>query len=134
MAAIHENDARQNPYAPSTPVAHSHFNPVSPFFNTYDRFARWRADLGLPQPGTVENLQKEVKGSVLGFSSGFTLQSKSPFSYTSVELHIRWCPCRLDEESVYESVVPSHPFFRTRITNPSFFIQLWCHFCQRTGM
>jgi mitochondrial import receptor subunit TOM40 len=44
-------------------VVPSYFNPVSPFFNVYDRFARWRADLGLPQPGTVENLQKEVKGN-----------------------------------------------------------------------
>lgn len=71
MASIHETDARQNPYVPSTPVAHSYFNPISPFFNAYDRFARYRADRGLPQPGTVENLQKEVKGSVLGYSSRF---------------------------------------------------------------
>jgi len=27
-----------------------------------DRVNRWRADLGLPHPGSVENLQKEVKG------------------------------------------------------------------------
>lgn len=59
---LHDKEARQNPYTPSTPVDSSYFNPVSPFFNAYDRFARWRADLGLPQPGTVENLQKEVKG------------------------------------------------------------------------
>ena len=57
-------DASHSPS--STPVVvPSYFNPVSPFFNAYDRFARWRADLGLPQPGTVENLQKEVKGIAL---------------------------------------------------------------------
>lgn len=60
--ALHDKEARQSPYVHPTPVVPSYFNPVSPFFNAYDRFARWRADLGLPQPGTVENLQKEVKG------------------------------------------------------------------------
>ncbi|CAA7271690.1 unnamed protein product [Cyclocybe aegerita] len=60
-----EKDVHHNPYAPETPVTPSYFNPVSPFFNAYDRFARWRADLGLPQPGTVENLQKEVKATHL---------------------------------------------------------------------
>ncbi|KAF8163312.1 eukaryotic porin-domain-containing protein [Crassisporium funariophilum] len=60
-----EKDAHPNPYAPSTPVGSSYFNPVSPFFNAYDRFARWRVDLGLPQPGSVENLQKEVKATHL---------------------------------------------------------------------
>ncbi|KAF8238656.1 hypothetical protein L208DRAFT_1165629, partial [Tricholoma matsutake] len=43
----------------------SYFNPLSPFTDAYDRFARWRADLGLPHPGTVENLQKEVKATHL---------------------------------------------------------------------
>ncbi|KAH6918557.1 mitochondrial import receptor subunit tom40, partial [Coprinopsis sp. MPI-PUGE-AT-0042] len=39
--------------------------PMSPFFNAYDRVASWRRDLGLPHPGSVENLQKEVKGTHL---------------------------------------------------------------------
>ncbi|KAJ6502538.1 eukaryotic porin-domain-containing protein [Mycena sanguinolenta] len=39
----------------------SYFAPISPLFNAYDRFALWRADLGLSSPGTVENLQKETK-------------------------------------------------------------------------
>ena len=34
---------------------------VSPLTNVYDRFSRWRLSLGLPNPGTVENLTKEVK-------------------------------------------------------------------------
>jgi len=45
------------------PLKSSYFNPLSPFTDAYDRFAQWRADLGLPHPGTVENLQKEVKGT-----------------------------------------------------------------------
>lgn len=53
----------------STPlIVPSYFNPISPFFNGYGRFARWRSDLGLPHPGTVENLQKEVKGDILSIS------------------------------------------------------------------
>lgn len=47
------------------PLKYSYFNPLSPFTDAYDRFARWRADLGLPHPGTVENLQKEVKGTYI---------------------------------------------------------------------
>lgn len=60
MASTHfpGDDAHSKP----TPVVPSYFNPISPFFNAYDRFARWREDLGLPHPGSVENLQKEVKG------------------------------------------------------------------------
>lgn len=60
-----EKDAHPTTYAPVNSTAHTYFNPLSPFHNVYNRFARWRADLGLPQPGSVENLQKEVKGIVL---------------------------------------------------------------------
>jgi len=63
MAASAEKVSDFKPQASEKPVAPSYFNPVSPFFDAYERFARWRADLGLPQPGTVENLQKEVKGT-----------------------------------------------------------------------
>ncbi|KDQ60810.1 hypothetical protein JAAARDRAFT_151570 [Jaapia argillacea MUCL 33604] len=31
----------------------------------YNRFSKWRSDLGLPNPGSVENLQKEVKSTHL---------------------------------------------------------------------
>lgn len=55
-----EKDAQPSTYAPEKSTAYSYFNPLS----IYNRFARWRADLGLPQPGTIENLQKEVKGIV----------------------------------------------------------------------
>ena len=34
---------------------------VSPLTNVYDRFSQWRSALGLSNPGTVENLTKEVK-------------------------------------------------------------------------
>ncbi|KAJ7155951.1 eukaryotic porin-domain-containing protein [Mycena crocata] len=56
-------DTLLDPYSPSNP--HSYFSPISPLFNAYDRFALWRADLGLPHPGTVENLQKETKSTHL---------------------------------------------------------------------
>ncbi|KAF8077936.1 eukaryotic porin-domain-containing protein [Lyophyllum atratum] len=50
---------------PTIPSKTSYFNPISPFADVYDRFNQWRTDLGLPHPGTVENLQKEVKATHL---------------------------------------------------------------------
>lgn len=57
-----EKDALPSTNAHTTPIVPSYFTPVSPFFNAYDRITRWRQDLGLPYPGSVENTQKEVKG------------------------------------------------------------------------
>ena len=34
---------------------------VSPLAHVYDRFSQWKIALGLSNPGTVENLTKEVK-------------------------------------------------------------------------
>jgi mitochondrial import receptor subunit TOM40 len=65
-SALHaEKEVLVDAHAPLSPLPlkSSYFNPLSPFTDAYDRFARWRADLGLPHPGTVENLQKEVKGT-----------------------------------------------------------------------
>lgn len=41
----------------SSPVT----GPLSPAVNLYNRFWAWRKALDLPNPGTVENLTKEVK-------------------------------------------------------------------------
>ena len=93
MAAtsLAEKDAYPTTYAPLKSTVHSYFNPLSPFHNVYSRFARWRADLGLPQPGSVENLQKEVKGIVLSVvCSSFT---HFLHSYPSHKLSIRWSSC-----------------------------------------
>ncbi|RDB21047.1 putative mitochondrial import receptor subunit tom40 [Hypsizygus marmoreus] len=62
-----EKDGVLDPYAPESSITttYSYFNPISPFTDAYDRFAQWRTDLGLPHPGTVENLQKEVKATHL---------------------------------------------------------------------
>ncbi|KAI5899485.1 eukaryotic porin-domain-containing protein [Schizophyllum commune] len=56
-----------DPISHSTPAstAWSYFNPLSPLSNAYDRVQQWRADLGLPNPGTTENLQKEVRATTL---------------------------------------------------------------------
>ncbi|EPQ58732.1 hypothetical protein GLOTRDRAFT_27444, partial [Gloeophyllum trabeum ATCC 11539] len=57
-----------SPY-PSSSTKSSAWSPfysaVSPFTRTYDRFSQWRSDLALPCPGSVENLQKEVKSTHL---------------------------------------------------------------------
>jgi mitochondrial import receptor subunit TOM40 len=60
-----EKDAQPTTYASENLTAETSFSPLSPFLNVYNRFARWRSDLDLPQPGTIENLQKEIKGIVL---------------------------------------------------------------------
>ncbi|KAF7322987.1 hypothetical protein HMN09_00078400 [Mycena chlorophos] len=49
----------------STPSSLRYSPFAAPFANAYDRFALWRKDLGLPSPGTVENLQKEIKNTHL---------------------------------------------------------------------
>jgi mitochondrial import receptor subunit TOM40 len=46
---------------PSIPSKSSYFNPISPLTDAFERITQWKTDLGLPHPGTVENLQKEVK-------------------------------------------------------------------------
>ena len=67
MAAtsLAQKDAQPTTYAPGKSTAYTLFNPLLPLSNVYNRFARWRTDLDLPQPGSIENLQKEVKGIVL---------------------------------------------------------------------
>lgn len=43
----------------------SSFSALSPLTNVYRRFSDWRSALGLPNPGSVENLQKEIKNTHL---------------------------------------------------------------------
>ncbi|THH19300.1 hypothetical protein EW146_g1830 [Bondarzewia mesenterica] len=49
--------------APSSSKSSS--SALSPLANAYQRFSDWRNALGLPNPGPVENLQKEVKSTHL---------------------------------------------------------------------
>ncbi|KAF4614769.1 hypothetical protein D9613_003067 [Agrocybe pediades] len=62
--SISEKDSSPAP-TPSVPSYFSYFNPVSPIIDVYERLSRIRADLDLPHPGSVENLQKEVKATHL---------------------------------------------------------------------
>ncbi|OBZ69074.1 Mitochondrial import receptor subunit TOM40 [Grifola frondosa] len=50
---------------PPPPPSPLHAPSGSAFANLYNRFATWRKALDLPCPGTVENLQKEVKATHL---------------------------------------------------------------------
>ncbi|GAW10329.1 eukaryotic porin-domain-containing protein [Lentinula edodes] len=56
-----------NPYTPLSAIPSSSPSPksLSPLSNYLSRFSKWRAELGLPNPGSVENLQKEVKATHL---------------------------------------------------------------------
>ncbi|KZT11315.1 uncharacterized protein LAESUDRAFT_720534 [Laetiporus sulphureus 93-53] len=47
--------------SPPPPAASPFPTSGSPFVNLFNRFSAWRKSLDLPNPGTVENLQKEVK-------------------------------------------------------------------------
>ncbi|KAI0006040.1 eukaryotic porin-domain-containing protein [Russula compacta] len=63
-ASPNEKSPTLNPYAETSApskISSSLFPTFSPLGNAYSRFSSWRAALGLPNPGTVENLQKEVK-------------------------------------------------------------------------
>ncbi|TFK76429.1 hypothetical protein BDN72DRAFT_755451 [Pluteus cervinus] len=56
---LYESPTSVVPPPPPPPRAPS--GPFSPLVNIYDRLAQWKQSLDLPSPGTVENLQKEVK-------------------------------------------------------------------------
>lgn len=113
MDSSSEKPVSPPPPSPSPPASSfgSYFNPVSPFFNAYDRFAAWRRDLGLPHPGSVENLGKEVKGM-----SRMSLYSRSGIelgnSHASLKLHLRWRESRHDQDVLHEPAVPSDALIR----------------------
>jgi len=64
MATVsHEKSPTLGPYTENAAPSKNStlFAPISPLANAYSRFSSWRTALALPNPGTVENLQKEVK-------------------------------------------------------------------------
>ncbi|KAI0062260.1 hypothetical protein BV25DRAFT_1945387 [Artomyces pyxidatus] len=52
-------------FVPSSSSSAPSFPALSPLQNAYNRFSTWRSSLGLTNPGSVENLQKEVKNTHL---------------------------------------------------------------------
>ena len=63
-ASVHtQKDVVIDPLHSAIPSRSSYFNPISPLKDAFERIVQFKADLGLPHPGTVENIQKEVKGS-----------------------------------------------------------------------
>ncbi|KAH0830585.1 eukaryotic porin-domain-containing protein [Lanmaoa asiatica] len=59
-ASAFEFSMASSPF-PSEKPGTSYLSAISPLTSLYGRFAGWRKSLDLPNPGTVENLQKEVK-------------------------------------------------------------------------
>ena len=81
-----------DPYASvSSPLAETSTGSFSP----YRRFAQWRANLGLPYPGNIENITKEVKGALCSSSGPLPrLLTRAPLSSDSPhQLLLRWSPC-----------------------------------------
>ena len=67
MATVpHEKPPTLGPYTENAvPSKNSTLFPsLSPLANAYSRFSSWRTALALPNPGSVENLQKEVKSEL----------------------------------------------------------------------
>ncbi|KAF9246498.1 eukaryotic porin-domain-containing protein [Melanogaster broomeanus] len=50
-----------SPSLSQPPQKSSYLSAISPLTGVFTRFSEWRNSLDLPNPGTVENLQKEVK-------------------------------------------------------------------------
>ena len=72
VTSPHENSLSLGPYSETSAPSKSSLPVFSPLVNAYSRLSSWRAALGLPNPGTVENLQKEVKSEFfLPFASRF---------------------------------------------------------------
>lgn len=62
MAVPTEKIALPTPPAPAPAASSSILGSVaSPFTSLYSRFSNWKSSFDLPNPGTAENLQKEVK-------------------------------------------------------------------------
>lgn len=61
----------------------------NPLVNIYSRFSQWRTSLGLPSPGTVENLQKEVKCTFI--QPVYREILLNSLSYASFQLYLRRC-------------------------------------------
>ena len=68
-AAEHEKPFLPGSYAetPAQSKKSTFFSAFSPLANVHSRFSSWRTALSLPNPGTVENLQKEVKSQYFIF-------------------------------------------------------------------
>ena len=68
-AASHEKPLPPGSYAETLaqPKKSTLLTAFSPLANAHSRFSSWRTALGLPNPGSVENLQKEVKSQYFIF-------------------------------------------------------------------
>jgi mitochondrial import receptor subunit TOM40 len=49
----------------------AYFTAISPLTNAWNRYSDWRSSFGLPNPGTAEQLQKEVKGDLFSLINTF---------------------------------------------------------------
>lgn len=62
MSISTEKPAGPSAFTPYLDAVANVFHPVSgPVLNTYARFHGWKENMGLVQPGTVENLTRDVQ-------------------------------------------------------------------------
>ncbi len=82
MSAYNEKSDAPTAFAPYLDSVASLFHPIAaPLANTYSRFHGWKENMGLVQPGTVENLTKEVSRT---FSLGWRSFGASEFDFTLI--------------------------------------------------
>src|SRR5882762_3303399 len=96
----------------------AYFNAISPLTKAWNRYSEWRTNFGLPNTGTVEQLQKEVKGDPSLFSIYFGRDPHTmPRSNACDKLLIRGWQGRPHQKPVGESCFSSDAFFRSRIAS-----------------
>ena len=66
MSSYTEKAAAPTAFSPYLDAVANIFHPIAtPLANTYSRFHGWKESMGLVQPGTVENLTKEVSRTLI---------------------------------------------------------------------
>jgi hypothetical protein len=104
---------------PSTSGLPSYLFPLQPLANVYGRYSAWRSSLGLPNPGTAENLQKEVKSELTNpVTRCHELELMICLNrHTLEQLLLRWSASGPYQKLVDEPGVPGHTLLRPGITD-----------------
>jgi len=128
MATVpHEKPPTLGPYTEkAVPSKNSTLFPsFSPLANAYSRFSSWRSALALPNPGSVENLQKEVKSELFAVCKSVGGNLYVYHSNTSDQFHLRRRASRPHERTFYGPGFPGHPFLSAGLAIHSPNLLIW---------
>jgi hypothetical protein len=118
VASPNEKSLSLGPFTESpAPSKSSTLFPVfSPLANAYSRLSSWRTALGLPNPGSVENLQKEVKSELFAGYRSFARFLTGRHSNAFEQFHLRRRAGRPYERTIDGSGFPGYPLIPISIT------------------